>query len=225
MANKDFIRKTNRRLRQRLMKQDATARSYHSGSYHRYFEDYSETKVTDENGRTRIFRNYTGDWYTRDLEGRRSVLLKIAYVVLFLIYTAFLVNLALMARESDRMWYVAAPEFGMALMIFIYGYTLFVNYLPSPKVQTIGQYKASSGSTKVKALIMAGMAFLGCIGSLVYILIHPEFDRKDLLSIFNFLAAALAAGATWFTEYRLRYLKQKGALSTTGQQEEGSYTM
>ena len=63
----------------------AVAEQKHSRSYHRYFEDYAESQVLDENGRVIIRRVYVGRYYRVKLSDRSLRRQKLLFVLLYLL--------------------------------------------------------------------------------------------------------------------------------------------
>ena len=56
----------------------------HSKHYHRYFEDYSERLVADENGKRHIERKYVGKYYSRNCSELGWLLIKAGYSLLIM---------------------------------------------------------------------------------------------------------------------------------------------
>ena len=194
------------RLRERLDRSEADTRSWHSYFYHSYFEGYEEEMILMPDGRKKIIRNYKGPVYSRELKGRGALLLKGAYLAAFAAMVALFVLIAGMERKSDMSWYLAVSELVSVIALSGMGYSLLVNYLPSPSKMTAGEYRSASGMLrKMSALAAAG--FLICmVLTVLFMLMNPgTWSRGETYSCILFLAGSVLAGAVYMTEKRIPY--------------------
>jgi len=86
-ALKDWARRKNRELHRQAL-EDRDSRLWHSRFYHRYFEGYTENKELDQNGKERIRRIYTADWYGQDLPKGKRIGVRLLYMMLFAMMVA-----------------------------------------------------------------------------------------------------------------------------------------
>ena len=63
--DKNELKKLNHELRDE--REERGKRRFHSDSYHRHFEGYSEFYAVDDKGKTVLKRAYTGEYYTLNL--------------------------------------------------------------------------------------------------------------------------------------------------------------
>ncbi|MBQ9210693.1 MAG: hypothetical protein IJ153_03240 [Clostridia bacterium] len=143
MAIKDWAKRKNRELQRKAL-EDRDTRSWQGGAYHRYFEGYTETKRTDERGKTRILRVYTGTVYRQDLPRKNRIWLRICYLILFFIMAGCVALAAYGQGGAGRALYVALPEVATLCLLAWMLYTLAVNYLFLPERMTVNDYRVSS---------------------------------------------------------------------------------
>lgn len=173
-------------------KQDArTDHSWHSASFHQYFEGYTETKVTDPaTGRTRIQRIYTDPYYYKDISDSKWKIEKLLYIaafaaslVLFEICTAF--------GASNAKLYTQIPQI-LTTLCFLYCLYVNINYLFSPRRMTTGQYNSASVRLiSAYKLIMLPIA-ASVLAELVYIVLPDHPDKTlALVSMAGFFISGL----------------------------------
>ena len=154
MALKDWARRKNRELHRQAL-EDRDSRLWHSGAYHRYFEGYTEYRVTDEKGKTRIRRVYTGTWYRLALPDNRRLMVRCIYVFLFLLLTGAIALASWAQGGAGRAVYTVIPEIVTLCLLARLFYVLFVCYLFAPRKMTVGDYRSSSPALKNAGLYLA----------------------------------------------------------------------
>lgn len=201
-ALKDWARRKNRELHRQAL-EDRDSRLWHSRYYHRYFEGYTEIKEADANGKTRIRRVYTADWYAQDLPKGRRIAVRILYVALFLMMTCAMVGAGILQGGTGTRFYIVIPELITLCLLSWLGYVLLVNYLFMPKKLTVHDYKASSLSLRIVTLA-AAVAFAAdaLMAALDLALVG---GARGGWVIALFLAGAACAWAMRTVESRIRY--------------------
>lgn len=153
MALKDWARKKNRELHREAF-EDRDSRLWHSHSYHRYFEGYTEYRELDQNGKEQLRRVYTAAWHIQDLDRKRVIGIRILYLALFLLMAGAVVQ-AGVRPGSGNAFYTALAELAVLCLLAWLGYILLVNYLFMPKKMTIHDYHSSSIALKRVALALS----------------------------------------------------------------------
>ena len=184
--------KASRRLRERIIREDGLSHGYHSRAYHRHFEGYRETEVTDAKGRTRIRRDYTGEWYSQDLSRGKRIALRIMLAALWALTAAVFVLTASRATHANTLWYVAISEFG-CVAGFLWTAVSLALYLTAPAKMTIGDYRSASKGVLRGSLCIAGFSLLTMILTALHAISGSETWKAELLCCAGFLAAAALA--------------------------------
>lgn len=193
-------------IRERLDRSEADTRSWHSFFYHSYFEGYEEELILMPDGRKKIIRNYKGPVYSRELKGKSPVLLKGAYLTAFAAMVTLFVLVAGMERKSDMSWYLAISELVSILALSGMGYSLLVNYLPSPAKMTAGEYRSASGMLRKMSVLAAAGFLISMVLTFLFMLTHPgNWSGGETYSCILFLVGAALAGAVYMTERRIPY--------------------
>ena len=154
MALKDWARRKNRELRRKSL-EDRDSHLWHSGAYHRSFEGYTEYKETDEKGKSRVKRVYTGTWYIQALPESRRRTVRCVYVFLFLLLVGAMVLAAWAQGGAGRAFYAVIPEIVTLCLLARLFYVLFVCYLFAPRKMTVGDYRSSSPALRNTGLYLA----------------------------------------------------------------------
>lgn len=204
LADKRWISHTNRRLRQKLYERDADFRGFHSHSYHKYFEDYTEYRRMGANGRMKLVREYTGVWYRQKLSLCPYLLIRILYVLL----SADMVFMLIQAgcRLAPTAWYLTISEFMTVLVLTALSYILLINYVFAPRAMTVGQYKSASVSLGRISLAAAGCFAADTLFVLLsFFLSQTGSGKGTVMAAAQFLACVLSALAMSVIERRVPY--------------------
>ena len=154
MGLKDWARKKNRELHRQAL-EDRDSRLWHSHYYHRYFEGFTETRETDANGKVRIHRVYTADWYVQDLPKGKRVGVRLLYIALFIMMVAAVVGAGILQGGTGTRFYIVIPELITLCLLSWLGYVLLANYLFMPVKLTVHDYKTSSLTLHVVTIALA----------------------------------------------------------------------
>lgn len=163
-------------------KQDTrTDHSFHSASFHQYFEGYTEASVTDPvTGKKRIRRIYTDPYYYKDVSDSRWKLEKLLYIAAFAVLLV-LFEFCTTFGASNTMLYTQVPQI-LTTLCFLYCLYVNINHLFSPRKMTTGQYNSASvrliGAYKLTVLPIAASV----ITELVYIAIPGNPDKLPALA-------------------------------------------
>ncbi len=208
MDYKKRMRLANRRLR-RKMAEDRDQRSFHSKSYHRYFEGYAEYEMVNEKGKKTLRRVYTGAWYRQDLKAAAYVGLRIFYVLLAVGVLFLFGAAAVYQKESGNVLYVVLPEAATVGFLIYLLYILLVNYLFVPRKMTINDYRVSSRSLKNGSFGCAACLAADGLTTLLYLMLHRGAYAGIWYAVLEFLGASALSAAIYLTEGRIPYLMEE----------------
>lgn len=217
MALKDWARRKNRELHRQAL-EDRDSRLWHSGAYHRFFEGYTEYKVTDEKGKTRIRRVYTGTWYRQALPEGQYRLVRAIYVLLFLLMAGAVVLAAWAQGGAGRAVYAAIPELVTLCLLARLFYVLFVCYLFAPRKMTVNDYRSTSPALQRAALWTAIAFAADGLAAVIDRLANGGEDFRSFgLTVLAFCVGASMALLTARIEHGLPYeTEESGELPPEG---------
>ncbi len=112
-------------------------------SVNRYFQDYEKEQVPKKNGKgTKTVFKYVGDYYRLNISDGRWKTRKWVFPVLFLLFAAVYIPLALRDVPSNYVWYVGLPTVAMVFPAYfiIYG---IVSYIVYKRDLTLREYRES----------------------------------------------------------------------------------
>lgn len=215
MNVRKWTKNANHRMRKKLLEADADFRAFHSRSYHKHFEGYTEFRRLDGNGRMRLVREYMGAWYRQDLSSVSYVSVRILFVLLLGIQVYLMAALGMMHRASDTAWYTTITELATILSMVGQAYILFVNYLFAPRDMTVGDYKSASLALKRTASITAVCFIADMLSTLFYIALHRStVSWMDGTAEGIFLLEAVISAAIVLVERKVPYRVREGKKET-----------
>lgn len=176
-------RKTTQKLRSRAdLDKGLLNRGWHSKSYHRHFEGYTEVESVNSKGKIVIERIYTGNYYRLDLPRNKRVLLRIAYAFLWLIACALFGFAASRPIGANVTWYLAIVQMvticSLAIVLFS-----FIAHCTSPRDMTVGDWKGSSVNMKRRSGFTALVLGLNCLLTVLYLFLKGDDRGMHLLCI------------------------------------------
>lgn len=164
----------------------------HSGSYHRYFEGYSEQKVPGENGhRNRIVRVYVGDYYKRKCSDCAWIAVKAAYALLYLAAVAVYLFAMVLPIGSNHAWYVALPGL-LSVVPLILVFAKLTACLVTKRTMMIYDFKYVFHRVVRYCTAAAGFLFATALMKLLYILVNLPGEVWP--EVFSCLGCFLGAG-------------------------------
>lgn len=185
-------RKAHKKLRsQANLDKGLLNRGWHSKSYHRHFEGYTEVTKLNAKGEMVIQRVYVGDYYRLDLPRKKRLLLRGGYALAWLVSCLLFILAASRPISANSAWYLAIPQMLALCSLAVTAFAL-IAHCTSKRDMTIGEWKSSSIALKRRSLFSA--ILLGITALLT--LLHPFFQSVEwgphLLCVFlNLLAGAL----------------------------------
>lgn len=178
--------------------------SFHSRSYHKHFEGYTEYFETDLKGRPILKRVYTGVYHKAQLPEGKLLTLKIAYCALWLLSCGSLIFSATRFVPSNTLWYSAACQaLSVASLCWMF-WSLF-NYVLSGKEMTLGEYRyvnALKRSSRFSSFSLLTVT----IARLISLPFHSgDFLKEELLCILAGFLSAVSCYAVYLRERLIIY--------------------
>lgn len=205
MNYKNRLKRANQKMR-RKAQEDRDVRMFHSASYHRFFEGYTEYETVNAKGKKVLKRVYTGIWYVQDLATPNYFFLRALYCLLFAGIVLLFSRAGMTQQESGTALYVVLPEIATVCFLFYLLYTLFVGYLFVPRKMTVHDYRSSSLSLKKASKGMGICLFADTALTVLYLFLHRGTSASGAgAAALEFLGAALLAGAMCLIECKIPY--------------------
>lgn len=175
--------------------------SFHSKGYHRYFEGYSEQMVTDEKGRKRIKRVYTGVYHRAEISDARLGWTKRTYFLILVLSALLFLYAVSRDVPSNQCWYVAVFQ-ALAVLFFLWLLYSLICYATAGRNMTVNDFR-SVAAVKRAASCKAGCELLTAAMSLVYLLVSAaQGEAVDVPGECICMLLCLGAGAlTLFIPY------------------------
>lgn len=181
------------------------SKQYHSRSYHRFFEDYTE-KMEERNGSYRIVRVYSGDYYQEDCSRKAQYRRRLFTAVMYVLAAGCYVFGTTRRLEVNTVWYVAVCQGFTLIGMFWFLYPLFC-YLTAKEKMTVREYRDASGILKTVSL--AASACFGVTAAAILTAIVTGFGGafRELTLMLPFLGGFAAMALVCLAEYKARYQK------------------
>ncbi len=177
--------------------------SFHSKGYHQYFDGYSEYRETDEKGKTRIRRVYTGIYHTAKVSDAARRGIHASYIVLWLLSAGLYFFLSTREVESNVVWYTAVAEalaiFGLVWVLWSLG-----NYLAAGKNMTQDGFRYTSALCRASACACAAQ-LLTAAATIAHAVLGTDQMGKELLIAAGFAICAVCALGIRLIEQRIPY--------------------
>lgn len=175
------------------------------GFYNRYFKDYMEVPVENSNGKFR--RIYVGDYYRQELNGLRYVMLRVVYLLCFVLSTGLFLLAALRDWLSNFLLIIAVPTAASVVSLLLLLVALLF-YVFARRKMTIGEYNETSGLLKRYSLWAAVTLLLTGVCTVVAMTVYRvEAAGGEMINALLFALAAVPAYAMRLVEQRVPYSK------------------
>ena len=176
-----------------------------ANSYERFFEGYEESTRIGPDGRRRIIRTYTAEYY-RAARAKRSLFVqRSVYVLLTAASAVLFVFGALRPSAYNTVWYAGILE-AFCLVLVLLEASAAINCLCAPVLMEIRAYKGSSVRliTAAKELCLVFPMLLGSV--IIYALLSGDADITDIFWIaFSFAGAGICQLCIYFLEKHVPY--------------------
>ena len=143
----------------------------HSGSYHRFFEGYSEQRVLGEDGkRAQILRVYVGEYYRRVCSDATWIGIKIAYMALFVLGFATYIYALVLPIGSNQVWYVAVPGLCSVVPLLLL-FSKLAACVVAKRTMVIYERKHVFGRVFRRSMIVVGFLGATLLMKLLYVIL------------------------------------------------------
>lgn len=167
----------------------------HSGAYHKYFEGFAEIQYYDQKDKLHTDRIYVGRRYRREVSDKVNVIIKISYLLLYLVAAVLWILAGVRDTDSDTEWFVMIPSALSLIMMLWLIFPLFYN-ITAKREMIIRNYRDSHEGLYRIAYITAALQFLNTVVSAVC---------GEMFCSVMYLISALLLTAIAFCESHIQY--------------------
>lgn len=190
--------------------QPESGSAFHSSFYHRYFEGYTEAKVQGKNGRKKIMRVYTGQYYSQNLSDRKWKENKIFFLFLYLTAVVLFIFFAAINKDNNKIWFTELSE-TLVFLAFFWMLYVILNYLAAPRNMTINQYRSSSVMLIKSGKVATIAAWFAAVMQIVYVCLPESTDKR--YGMICAIAYGFSGLAVWYLTVLESKMKYKKILS------------
>lgn len=198
---KRFIEKQDKK---QALRDAANKDLWHSRSYHKYFEGYTEYYERDSSGKDHLKRLYTGKYYMQCLSVPRRLLLRLLYTILFIISVVLFSYTAVENTDFNYLWYVSA-SYALCIPFYFWTFMRLTAYIFAPKKMKIYTYKSTSLAIKKSTLYLISFLCLSCVINIVYQLLNLQFSAVNIFALIRLAIACVCITAIRIIEARVEY--------------------
>lgn len=204
-----------RLLAERFANQTGGSMPYHSLSYHQHFEGYSERKVIDGRGKSRIQRIYTGPYYLQEenetCRTRKKIVLLSAFAgAAGLLFAASCTKTTLNSTALGAFLQLLDI---LCLMRILYALIL---RLAAPAKMDVGTWRgASLPLIRWGRISFAVCAILSVFGLLYAVILQGGVQQPQLLCSAGFILSGVCSWILSLTECRTQYKKVQNNVDTS----------
>lgn len=179
--------------------------NHHSRSYHKFFEDWAEQRIFDENGKMHIERVYVGNYYRSPLSGGRRIARRVLYVLLYVLSVASFIKSGVKDIPANH---AVVPSLTVAVCIFALALLAppLCRNLITPEEMIVRQYRAGSLDLIRMSGVAAGALCAATVANLLFLIaVHDAPLQETLSCVLGYLVAAGFAYLLHLLEQRLDY--------------------
>jgi hypothetical protein len=159
----------------------------------------------DENGKKHIERVYVGSYYSQDVTKKRRIILKLTYVLLYLISVIIFVAVSVRPTESNLSDYVQFVSF-LVLILTFFMFMFLVKYISSPIKMTIAEYKQGPVGLKIMSLMTPILMMVQGLAVLVFIFLSKDADIADeMINMIGYIIGSCLMYVIFYIESRIPY--------------------
>ncbi len=185
-------------------------KGFHSRSYHRFFEGYTEYTEKNTAGKTVIRRVYTGVYWRQKLAPAQRKRILIQYAAAAVLGFGLFLFAALRNTESNRRAVSAFLQLA-ALASMLWLIVSLIRYgKDTGKKMTIRQYRESAQAVLRSSIVSVIFAFLSFLVALLSPWLHREtFSPSVWAAAAAYLLAALSLYTIFRREKNIDYEKEQ----------------
>lgn len=175
---------------------------YNSRRYHSFFEGYTEKTVV-ENGKRKIVRVYTGDYYRPVLTSEQRTLRRILNCALYALTLGLYIYCATQPLEINLSPLVAICQ-GFEILSLLWLLVSIIDYAAAKDQMTVRVYRTAS--RRLTCLSLAGAILFGLM-SLLYLALTLQLGNwSEFFRLFPFsLICGISMLAVYYMEKNTEY--------------------
>lgn len=152
-----------------------------------------------------IERVYVGNYYRRNVSDRHHKMLKVQYVVMYLLSMAAFLFAGTRATQLNAVIYVYIPVV-LSLVVMLYFIFPLVYNLTAPREMIIRVYRDSSEKLIHVSMCAALLQVINALNTIIgMVCVSGQVGLQQFLSIVGFLVSAVLLLWLWQTERHLEY--------------------
>ena len=184
----NYFQKMIKRSDEQARLESLSNKSWHSTFYHGQFEGYSEHYEWDADGKKKLVRTYTGEYYRPAQSPSRRHRFAAARILLFLLGTALFLAGAAQPAVCNRTVYVTIFQ---ALTLACLAFVLMglCTMLTVRGDFTIPAFQHGPTRLKRSSLLGTLSLFAAAVGAVIAAFLSADFDARSLISAALFLPA------------------------------------
>ncbi|MGM9521687.1 MAG: hypothetical protein ACI3VB_04330 [Oscillospiraceae bacterium] len=174
--------------------------------YSRFFEGFDEVAVPKEGGKGfKLKRIYTADYYKQELTDRNRIILRIFYILCFIVLCVLFGSAAVSRVISNSTWYVGVFQ-AACLALLLWLLIALVYYVPSEKLMTVHIYRSMTQHfRRSTAGLSCGFAALA-IADLVCVAVNAGTAGWGAVSCsLRYAVCAVISAVLYITERKVVY--------------------
>lgn len=187
--------------KQNLFNEKNTSESgYHSRFYHQYFEDWSERVVRMSDGKVKVERVYTGDYYEMFFDKANLWKWKITHCVLGCFGMCLYLYGASRNTQGNLVWYVAIVQmFSLFFILWNIISIIRVFSLKQEKMLTIREYKITHIALEKSCMSGFILQEITALLLIIFGVLHQNLNQAGIWGI----GAFILSGCIYFLGWRI----------------------
>lgn len=175
------------------------------GYYHKYFEDFEEERVPNQNGKgTHIEHKYVGYYFHLGMKDAVRIVLRILYALMGAAAVGCLGFASTRMAHCNTVGYSVVFQ-AITLLLCLWFLWVLVYYVSAPKDMTIYKYKSTALQILKVSKFLAAAFLLDAAAVIVDMISATGMERGQVICLIIYLAGALLVLAINLIERALPY--------------------
>lgn len=178
--------------------------------YNKFFSGYSETAEVLKNGKKKIQRVYTGNYYFAETNRFGKIFRTILYFSVFILGAIGFIYAAIKQPTGLHGWVVVPMILALLLILFLP--ISLICYAFAPKKMTIYEYRESSVNLKELSLFAGIFTLISLIALIVLTIFEEELAiSKSVYSIAGYFLCTACMFVLYTVERNVKYCIERSS--------------